>query len=264
MEDLKPITESREGAVLTIALDRAPAHPLSMAMIDALSDAIARAGDDKATRVIILTAPGKVFCAGHDLKEIEAHRADGDRGRGWFEELFARCGAMMQAITDCPKPVIAMVDGIATAAGCQLVAACDLAYASTRAQFCTPGVNTGGFCTTPLVAISRNMHRKHAMEMALSGDMLDAETALSFGLVNRVLAPEALEPFVRDFAQRLAGRAPIAIAQGKRAFYRQLDMPLGEAYAHATRAMVDHFMTKDSEEGKRAFFEGRAPVFRGE
>lgn len=266
MKDTSPglVLETRDGAVLRLALNRPPAHPLSMAMIGALQEALDRAAGDRSVRVVVISGPGHVFCAGHDLKEISAHRADADKGRAYLRDLFAACERMMQSIVMHPKPTIAMVDGIATAAGCQIVASCDLAFASARATFCLPGVNTGGFCTTPLVAVSRAMHRKHAMQMALSGEAIDAQTALSFGLVNEVMAPEKLEGRVADFAARLASRSPIAIADGKRAFYQQLDMPLDEAYAHAGAVMVEHFMTRDSEEGKRALFEKREPVFRGE
>jgi enoyl-CoA hydratase/carnithine racemase len=266
MKDTAPalVLETRDGAVLRLVLNRAPAHPLSMAMIGALQDALDRAAEDRGVRVIVISAPGHVFCAGHDLKEISAHRDDADKGRAYLHELFAACERMMRTIVLHPKPTIAMVDGIATAAGCQIVASCDLAFASSRATFCLPGVNTGGFCTTPLVAVSRAMHRKHAMQMALSGEAISAETARGFGLVNEVLAPEELGERVAGFAAKLASRSPIAIAEGKRAFYRQLDLPLAEAYAHASAVMVEHFMTRDSEEGKRALFEKRPPVFRGE
>ena len=254
----------RKGAVLTIELANPPAHSLSTVVIDRLHRALEEARADKSVNVVVLASSGKIFCAGHDLKEMKAHRNDADGGRVFYEELFRRCSEMMKAIVRLPKPVIAKVDGIATAAGCQLVASCDLAIASEDAKFCTPGVNLGGFCSTPMVALSRNVSRKHAMEMLLTGEMIDASAAREFGLVNRVVPRDYLDQVVEKYAGMIASKSPVAIARGKRAFYEQADMRLSEAYDHANAVMVDGFMTRDSGEGLDAFFAKREPKWTGE
>lgn len=228
--------------VLTLTLGGGVAHPLSLAMIAALHDAIRAAAADPQVNVIVLHGPGKIFCAGHDLKEIAAHRQDPDQGLAYLTELFEKCGAMMQGITHSPKPVIALIEGIATAGGLQLVAACDLAYAADSATFCLPGVRNGGFCSTPAVAASRNMHRKHIMELALSGDSFDTGWALNTGLINRALPPHEVIEYTMNFARTLASRHPTAIAAGKQALYTHLDLPLDQAYDLATRTMIGHFM----------------------
>ena len=250
--------------VLTLTLANPPAHVLSMEMIGALHEALLAAREDRAVRVVVLAATGKIFCAGHDLKEMAARRRDPDRGRVFLEELFRRCSEMMKAVVRLPMPVIAKVGGVATAAGCQLVASCDLAIASETARFCTPGVNLGGFCSTPMVALSRNVSRKHAMEMLLTGEMIDAATAREFGLVNRVVPEEYLDQVVAKYAAAIASKSPVAIARGKRAFYEQADMRLSEAYDYASAVMVDGFMTRDSEEGLDAFFDKRDPEWTGQ
>lgn len=231
-----------EAGVLTLTLQNGVAHPLSLAMIEALHDALRAAADDPQTRVIVLHGPGRIFCAGHDLKEIAAHRSDPDRGKAYLTELFEKCSAMMQAITDAPQPVIAVVEGMATAGGLQLVAACDLAYATPAARFCLPGVNNGGFCTTPAVAVSRNLTRKQIMELALSGEAFGADWALQNGLINRILPDDQILDFTSEFARRLATRNSTALAQGKRTLYAHLHLPLDQAYAMATEIMIGHFM----------------------
>lgn len=228
--------------VLRLTLGGGVAHPLSMAMIKTLHTHLHQASDDPGVNVIVIHGPGKIFCAGHDLKEIASHRQDPDDGLAYLTELFEKCGDMMQAITNAPKPTIALIEGIATAGGLQLAAACDLAYASENARFCLPGVNNGGFCSTPAVAVSRNLSRKHIMELALSGEIFDAQWALSSGLINRILPQEELFDFTMNFARKLATRHPQAIADGKRALYTHLDLPLDQAYALATDVMIGHFM----------------------
>ena len=240
-----------DAGVLTLTLGAAPAHPLSLAMIDALHSAIVHAADNPEVGAIVIHGPGKIFCAGHDLKEIAHHRDDGDAGRGYLKRLFSRCGEMMQALTHSPKPTIAMVEGIATAGGLQLVAACDLAYAADTATFCLPGINNKGFCTTPAVAVARNVARKDVMEMLLSGDTYNAQWARETGLVNRVLPEVELHDFVRSFATKLAARHGSNVADGKRTLYRQLEMPLEQAYAHATQVMIGHFMDRELIEHDR-------------
>lgn len=241
-EKTQLISETLEAGVLTLTLGATPAHPLSLAMIGELDAALARAVADDSVAVIVIHGPGKIFCAGHDLKEIAQHRSDGDRGRAYLTRLFDDCGRMMQALTQSPKPTIAMVEGIATAGGLQLVAACDLAFASDTASFCLPGINNAVFCTTPAVAVARNLPRKLVMEMALSGEVYDAAWARQSGLINRVMPGEELAGFIRDFTHKLARRYGQNVADGKQTLYRQLEMPLDQAYAHATEVMIEHFM----------------------
>ncbi len=253
-----------ENGVLTITFSAPPAHPLSLDTIGLLRAELNRAAEDRLVKVIVLASSGKIFCSGHDLVEMRTHRQDDDGGKAFLDKLFDECSQLMQAIVGHPKPIIAAVDGIATAAGCQLVASCDLAIASERARFCTPGVNLGGFCSTPMVALSRNLKPKHAMEMLLTGEMIDAQTARDFGLINRVVPPEYLNQIVKKYAETIASKSTAAIARGKRAFYRQLDMPLAEAYEFSSKVMVDGFLTKDADEGISAFFDKRDPVWSDE
>ena len=251
--------------ILTLTLN-APEkrNSLSEAMIEALSAGIDEAATDDEVKVVILTAKGHVFSAGHDLKELTAHRADADRGVEHFTDVMTACAELMQDIVHCPKPVIAVVDGVATAAGCQLVASCDLAVVSTRSRFCTPGVNIGLFCSTPMVALSRNLARKQAMEMLLLGDLIDADTALRFGLVNRVVEPDDVTPTAQALATDIAAKSHYTVAVGKQAFYRQLEMPLEEAYEYAADVMVKNLLAHDAEEGICAFIEKRRPHWRNE
>lgn len=236
------VTRELSDGVLTLTLGAGRAHALSEAMLAALLHALRDAGRNDAIRVIIIHGPGHIFCAGHDLKEIARHRDDPDQGEAYVARLLDDCAKVMQRLTNSPKPTIAMVDGIATAAGTQIVAACDLAFASDKATFCLPGVNNGGFCTTPLVAVGRTISRKHALEMALSGDVFDANWARSVGLVNRVVPSQHLADTVQVFAKKLAARHAPAIAVGKRAFNEQVEHPLAEAYDIAGKAMLGHFM----------------------
>jgi enoyl-CoA hydratase/carnithine racemase len=259
------LLEAREGKIVTLTLNRPAArNSLSLALIAALHAAIVRLGEDREVAVIVVTGAPPAFCAGHDLREMTARRADGDRGRVFFQETMQACAAMMQAIVHCPKPVIAAVAGIATAAGCQLVASCDLAVAGRSAQFSTPGVNIGLFCSTPMVALSRNVSRKAAMEMLLTADMIDAEKAREFGLVNRVVADADVLAEAKALAAQIASKSPVIVKIGKEAFYRQLEMPLAEAYAYTAEVMVTNMLARDAEEGIGAFLEKRKPEWRGE
>jgi enoyl-CoA hydratase/carnithine racemase len=262
--EIRHLVLDRDGPALRITLASPPANALSLAMMAALSQALQTARDDETVRVVILAARGKVFCAGHDMKEMTAARASPDKGRAFFEQTLAQCSALMQSIVALPKPVIAEIEGVATAAGCQLVASCDLAIASDEARFATPGVNIGLFCSTPMVALSRNVSRKHAMEMLLTGEAIDAATAREFGLINRVVPKQYLNQIVRKYAQTIASKSPLTLKIGKEAFYQQADMPLGEAYDHATRVMVENLMARDAEEGIGAFIDKREPHWTGE
>ncbi|MBO6719474.1 MAG: enoyl-CoA hydratase [Rhizobiaceae bacterium] len=258
------IRTSVADGVCRIVLANPPANALSRAMIAQLQATLDVARDNKAVRVIVLAAESKIFCAGHDLKEMTAHRADKDRGRAFFEKTMAECAAMMQSIVRHPKPVIAEVAGVATAAGCQLVASCDLAIATEDASFGTPGVNIGLFCSTPMVALSRNLSRKHAMEMLLTGERIDAAQARDFGLINRVVPAEYLNQIVAKYAQTIASKSPLTLKIGKEAFYEQGEMGLSEAYDYASRVMVENMLARDAEEGIGAFIEKREPEWRGE
>jgi enoyl-CoA hydratase/carnithine racemase len=253
-----------ENGILRLTLAHPPANALSLAVTAALQGELDRARDDKAVRVIVLAASGKVFCAGHDLKEMTVNRASPDRGRAFFEQTFAACAALMQAIVRHPKPVIAEVDGLATAAGLQLVASCDLAICSHEASFCTPGVNIGLFCSTPMVALSRNASRKQAMEMLLTGETIDAATAKEFGLVNRIVPREYLTQVVTKYAQTIASKSPLTLKIGKEAFYAQAEMGLSEAYDYTARVMVENMLARDAEEGIGAFIGKRKPQWTGE
>ncbi len=262
-EPLLNLERPRPG-VAVLTLNRPAArNALSVAMLEALHKAFATLGADTTVAAIMLAANGPVFCSGHDLKELTAHRADADKGLAFYSEAMTRCSAMMQAIIACPKPVIAAVQGTATAAGCQLVATCDLAVAAEEAQFCTPGVNIGLFCSTPMVALSRNVGRKRAMEMLLTGDMLSAADAAQYGLINRAVPAAEVLPQAIAFAEKIAAKSPLTVAIGKRAFYAQAEMPLKEAYAYAAQVMVDNMMTRDAEEGIGAFLGKRPPEWKG-
>lgn len=245
--------------VATLTLNRpGQFNALSAALIAEIQMALDRIAADRGVRVVVLAANGRGFCAGHDLKEI---RAMGDVPE--VEALFAQCSRMMMSLAALPQPVIARVHGIATAAGCQLVASCDLAVASSEARFATPGVNIGAFCSTPSVALGRAVARKHAMEMLLTGSFIDAPRAYEMGLVNRVVAPEALDAAVADLARLIASKSSLAIASGKRVFYQQLDLAVADAYAMAGHAIACDFFSDDGKEGVDAFLEKRAPRWSG-
>lgn len=234
-------------------------NALSAAMLARLAEVFARADSDPAVRVIVLAGNGPAFCAGHDLKELTAARQSEDRGRAVFVDILGRCSELMQAIVEHRKPVIAEVDGVATAAGCQLVASCDLAYATPAARFAVPGVNIGLFCSTPMVALSRSVSNKAAMEMLLTGDLIDAAKAEAIGLINRVVPAEQLTGTVMALAGRIAAKSSVTLAIGKKAFYRQKELPLAEAYAYTASVMVENMLERDAEEGIGAFLEKRSP-----
>jgi enoyl-CoA hydratase/carnithine racemase len=210
----------------------------------------------------VVTAVGTAFSAGHDLKELTGRRTDPDGGRRFHDQIMRQCSRLMRSIVKCPKPFIAAVQGAATAAGCQLVATCDLAVASRTAKFSTPGVNIGLFCSTPMVALSRNVSRKRAMEMLLLGEMIGAEAAADYGLVNRVVDPGMLMDEAMAMAQAIAAKSSATVAIGKEAFYRQIEMPLVEAYDYASGVMVENMLLCDAEEGISAFIEKRAPHWK--
>jgi enoyl-CoA hydratase/carnithine racemase len=251
--------EQRDGIALVTLNRPASRNALSLAMLGELIAAFAAIATDRTVRAVILAAEGQAFSSGHDLKELTAHRMDRDGGRGFFTKTWERCGTMMQAIVRLPQPVIACVHGPAAAAGCQLVASCDLAVASDSATFSTPGVNIGLFCTSPMVPLSRNIARKHAMEMLFTGEAVSAADALRIGLVNRVVAAGEERAAAMRLAQRIASRSPTAIAIGKKAFYAQIEMDLTQAYDAAARIMVENMLETDAKEGIEAFLAKRAP-----
>lgn len=257
------LLEEREGKVARLVLNRPDArNALSLALLDALEQAVTRLGSDPDVHVVVIAANGPGFCAGHDLKELTAAREGADRGQAFFQETMGKCAKAMLSIVRCPKPVIAEVHGIATAAGCQLVASCDLAVAADDARFATPGVNIGLFCSTPMVALSRNVGRKTAMRMLLTGDMVGAEEARAFGLVSDITEPGDLTTTTMELAQRIAAKAPAVLRIGKEAFYQQVEMNLPDAYDFATEVMVLNMLEPDAEEGIGAFIEKRQPSWK--
>jgi enoyl-CoA hydratase/carnithine racemase len=251
------------GGIAVLILNRPEArNSLSEALLAALGAQLAALAADRSVRAVILAANGSAFSAGHDLKELNAHRADPDRGRAYFKHIVTTCGAVMQQIVRLPQPVIAAVQGTATAAGCQLVASCDLAVASAAARFATPGVNIGLFCSTPMVALSRNVARKPALEMLLTGEPIAAEEALRIGLVNRVVKPGTERETALMLGRKIASKSTHVVKIGKEAFYRQLEMGLTDAYELTAEVMVENMLTRDAEEGISAFVEKRAPTWK--
>jgi enoyl-CoA hydratase/carnithine racemase len=248
-------------AVLTLNRPQAR-NSLSEAMLEALGDALTAIAHDGAVRVVVIAANGPAFSAGHDLKELNSRRSDEDRGRGYFKHIMGMCSAVMQQIVMLPQPAIAAVHATATAAGCQLVASCDLAIASRSARFATPGVNIGLFCSTPMVALSRNVSRKHAVEMLLTGELISAEDAARIGLVNRVVAPGSEREEALKLAKKIIAKSALTLKIGKEAFYRQLEMPLADAYRYASEVMVENMLARDAEEGISAFIEKREPKWQ--
>ena len=252
-----PLLRRDESGVAWLTLNRPAArNALSVGLMSALDRALRDIAADASVRVVVIGAAGPAFCAGHDLREMRANP-----GRATMEALFAQCSALMTRIVRLPKPVIARVHGIATAAGCQLVASCDLAVAAADARFATPGVNIGLFCSTPMVALARNVGRKAAMEMLLTGDMIDAQRAREIGLVNRVVPPDDLDGAVAALAAQIAGKSALTLAIGKEAFYRQAEMELDAAYAFAAEAMTRNMMARDAGEGIDAFLAKRPPTW---
>jgi enoyl-CoA hydratase/carnithine racemase len=259
-----PLLRCDHHGIAVLTLDRPQArNALSEGLIAALTDELDTVAEDRRIKAVVLAANGPVFSAGHDLKEMTAHRGDSDRGRAYFADILGRCAAMMKRVVRQPQPVIAAVEGVATAAGCQLVASCDLAVAGEDARFSTPGVHIGLFCSTPMVALSRNVAPKHAMEMLLLGDLITSDDVARFGLVNRVVPRGgALDEALR-MAEIIASKSAHTIRVGKRAFYEQTEMNLDDAYAHASRVMVENMLARDAEEGIGAFVDKRQPAWVG-
>jgi enoyl-CoA hydratase/carnithine racemase len=248
------------GGVATLTMDEPTSrNSLSEAMLDALSQTFRAIEADRTVRAVVLTAKGPVFSSGHNLKEMTARRADGDGGRAYYAAVMGRCSAVMQQVVNLPQPVIAAVQGLATAAGCQLVASCDLAVASDQARFCTPGVNFGLFCSTPMVALSRNVAPKHAMEMLLLGQPIPADEAFRMGLVNRVVAAGEEVATAQALAAVIASKSALTVKTGKTAFYRQIDMTLAEAYDYTSAVMVENMLARDAAEGIEALLARREP-----
>ncbi len=253
------VLRADEDGVATLTLNRArQQNSLCEAMIGELEEALDAIAGDASIRVVVLTGAGPNFCAGHDLKEM---RSQPDQG--YYERLFQRCGRMMLSLLELPQPVIAKVRGIATAAGCQLVAMSDLAVASKAARFATSGINVGLFCSTPAVPLSRNVSRKRAFEMLMTGDFMDAKSARKAGLVNRVVPEAGLDAAVVELARRITEKAPAVVAAGKRTFYRQLGLGIVEAFDYAAHTMACDMMAADAREGIDAFIEKRPPAWRG-
>ena len=245
--------------ICRLTLNRpAQRNALSLALMQAITAELDRIAKDRAVRVVILSGAGPAFCAGHDLKELRANPA-----RGFYDQVFNLCSEVMLGLTRLPQPVIAQVHGIATAAGCQLVATCDLAIAAADVRFATPGVNIGLFCSTPMVALTRVVPRKQAMEMLLTGDMIDAATAVSVGLINRAVPVDLLTAEVNAFADKIAGKSPLILKIGKEAFYRQAELDLGAAYAYASKVMAENMMALDAAEGIDSFLGKRQPNWKG-
>ena len=251
------LLEEHDRGVLRLTLNRPDArNALSAALMSALLEALARAAEDPQARVVVIAGAGPAFCAGHDLREMRA-----DQRRETYDRLFAQCSELMLAIVRLPRPVIAEVHGIATAAGCQLVATCDLAVAAEDARFATPGVNIGLFCSTPMVALTRAVGRKAAMELLLTGKLIDAETARAIGLVNRVVPREGLRDAAESLAREIAGKSALTVAIGKEAFYRQAELDLAAAYRYAAEVMTTNMLAHDAGEGIDAFLAKRKPVW---
>lgn len=254
------VKEKTTNGVLRLVMnDLKTRNALSENMMSALMTEIKEASIDSGIKVVVIASNGNVFCSGHDLKEINIARDDEDHGSDYFEELFKKCSILMQAIVNCPKPIIAEIDGVATAAGCQLVASCDLAIASNESRFATPGVNIGLFCSTPMVALSRNIPKKNAMKMLLTGDMISAKKAKKIGLINTNVDKSYLQEEVAQLASNIASKSTMTVSTGKKAFYVQAEMNLSEAYAYTSNVMKENLMRSDAKEGIAAFLEKRDP-----
>jgi enoyl-CoA hydratase/carnithine racemase len=264
-EDAPLLLRENIGSIAVIVFNRPETrNTLSEEVIAGLHSALDEIGADKKIRALVIAAKGPAFSSGHDLKQLTSHRSDADGGRAYFAKTMTACSAMMQAIVRLPKPVIAAVQGIATAAGCQLVASCDLAIASEEAQFASSGINNGLFCSTPMVALSRNVPRKQALEMLFTGDMISAERAREIGLINHVVAPGHERDAAIALAQKIARKSAYAIRVGKEAFYRQAEMNLADAYRLTAEVMTENMMAFDGKEGIGAFIEKREPKWRDE
>jgi len=253
------VLRNDENGISNLIINRPKSYnSLSIECMESIMDELKDISQDSSIKVVILSGAGKGFCAGHDMKDL---RANPDKS--FYEKTFNTSSKMMMSIVNFPKPVIAKVHGIATAAGCQLVSTCDLAVAEENARFATPGVNIGLFCSTPMVGLSRNVTRKHAMEMLLTGDFISAERAYEIGLINRVVPEEELDDSTLELALKIASKSPLTLKIGKKAFYEQLDMDLKSAYEYCSKVMVENMMARDAEEGIDAFLEKRNPVWHG-
>ena len=260
--DLESIlkVDKTEKSIFRLTLDdQQNKNALSEKMINLLKKNLDLASSDNSIKVIVISAIGDVFCSGHNLKEITHARENEDQGESYFLDLFNLCSSLMQLIVNCSKPVIAEIDGIATAAGCQLVASCDLAVASETSRFATPGVNIGLFCSTPMVALSRNVKKKDAMKMLLTGEMIDAKEAKRISLINDYVSKDELRNSVKDLAIKIANKAPMTVRNGKAAFYKQSEMNLSDAYDYTSKVMKDSALKEDAKEGISAFLEKRKP-----
>ena len=259
------IKESCDNGLLRLVMNNLDQkNALSENMMNILIDEIKSASSDPSIKVIVLAANGNVFCSGHDLKEITAARENEDSGEDYFKNLFNSCSSLMELIVNIPQPVIAEVDGVATAAGCQLVASCDLAIASHESKFATPGVNIGLFCSTPMVALSRNVNKKNAMEMLLTGDFINAEKAKEIGLINNTAPKEELTIEVSKLAEKIASKSSMTVSIGKKAFYAQAEMDLSKAYKYTSKTMRKNLLKYDAKEGINAFIEKRSPEWKDE
>ena len=251
----------RDGVLRLVMDDQKSGNALSEEMMNKLIETIKKASIDDSVKVIILAAEGGIFSSGHNLKQITDAREQGEDGEPYFKQLFDQCSSLMKLIVKCPKPIIAQITGIATAAGCQLVATCDLAYASSSAKFATPGVNLGLFCSTPMVALTRAVNNKHAMEMLLTGDFIDSIKAKEIGLINNFYEIDELEKETMEIASKIANKSSVAVSTGKNAFYIQSDYGLAEAYDFTSKVMVENLLKDDAKEGIGAFLEKRKPKF---
>jgi enoyl-CoA hydratase/carnithine racemase len=249
--------------ILRIVLNNPKSHnTLSEKMISSLQQSLNDAASDEKVRVVIIAAEGSTFSAGHDLKEMKAGRLDPDKGKSYFNKIMLQCSTLMQSIVTNPKPIIAEVNGTATAAGCQLVASCDLAYASVSARFATPGVNIGLFCSTPMVALSRSVANKHSMEMLLTGEFISSDKAAQIGLINENVKDDSLQKYVLEKAIIISQKSKMTLKTGKKAFYKQLELTLSQAYEFASDVMVNNMLKLDAEEGIDAFLEKRKPSWQ--
>ena len=259
MQNILKIEKIQESIVRLTMNDEKTGNSLSDKMINTLSSIIKEISADKSIKVIIIASTGKIFCSGHNLKEITTARENSDQGRNYFNNLFKSCSLLMQSIVDCPKPVIAEVDGVATAAGCQLVASCDLAIASDSSSFATPGVNLGLFCSTPMVALSRNVKKKDAMKMLLTGDMIGSIEAKRISLINDHVPSKNLSIEVMNLARKIASKSMQTVKIGKSAFYKQAELSLHEAYKYTSEIMTENTLNEDAKEGISSFLEKRNP-----
>tara|TARA_B100001123_G_C15103677_1_gene944607 strand:- start:260 stop:1051 length:792 start_codon:yes stop_codon:yes gene_type:complete len=256
------VKSQQSNKILHLTLnDQEHQNTLGNQMISELNKKFSEASHDSKVKVIILSSTGKIFCAGHNLKDLNAQRSEIDKGQSYYEKTFKSCSELMMNIVQNSKPVIAAIDGIATAAGCQLIASCDLAYSSDRAKFATPGVNIGLFCSTPMVALSRNVNKKSAMEMLLTGELIDAKKACNIGLINNFFNSNELMQKVFEQAEKISSKSMKTLKIGKKAFYKQREMSIEDAYNYTSLVMTQNMLEKDSQEGIDAFLEKRQPVW---